>query len=318
MQTMCKWLVPLLSLAWMFLSCANDDDSSITTEERNLVIHLPQMQSDAEANEAVATTRTEIACTPNPYFSWCGNEAFGVYGTAKAPKVYQLNGKITDREATKANLKAKMQADVMYYVFTPFSSSLATSNKQAVPISYEGQCVDRFLGLYDPIQYLADYDFLFAEAKVGTDASEATHFHFTRVGVLVRVQLELPEMGATYKRIVLTAKEEPQTKNRFVVSGNLDLTKKKTGLAANIYATELTDVVTSSQLAINLNNIKPTEETGLTMFPAFMMYPGDMRYGFHLKLEYEKDGEQKEKLYHLNGYVYKANHYYQQVALNPV
>lgn len=314
-----KWLFFCLPLAMLCFACADDDGGSPPgDDERRLVVHLPRLVFDETTTtpEASNASRTVVLCEGNPTFSWMGNEAVAIYPSDGYPKLFQCKGKISPNEATFANIKEKLVPGNTYYAFTPYADILAESTPSTVHFSYDGQRIDRFLTLNDTITHLAAYDYLFAEAQVPLDAQQPTHFYFTRVGALVRVQLTLPDAHATYKRMVLTAKEEPATDLRFVVSGDLNMTKKNTGFAATIEAAQISNVQKSSEMVIEFADIQPTDETGLTMYPAFMLYPGDKRYGFDLRLEYVKDGVPMSKHYHLNGYIYKANHYYQQVALD--
>jgi hypothetical protein len=77
----------------------------------------------------------------------------------------------------------------------------------------------------------------------------------------------------------------------------------------------LYDVKKSPEMTLYLDNIVATEEIGTQVYTAIMLYPGDKRYGFKLSLEYESNGELKNKLYYVNGYIYKPNYYYKQVAM---
>ncbi len=301
----------ILILVLLFPACSSDEpDGFEDLYSKNVVIHLPQLEDESDP-----VFRTLLLGGMHPSYSWDGNEVIGVYAPNTPPVSFRLTGNFTSNKATFANAKEKLKKGETYYAFSPFVDSLLSHSKTAVPISYEGQRMDRFLALDDIITHLADYDFLFAKAVVPFSEDSTTHFFFTRIGSLIRIQIKLPEYGAVYKRLVLTAKEAPETVNRFVVGGNLDLTVEKKGLDGVVVNSELKNLVTQSEMILELGDIVPTEETGLTMYPALMIYPGDKRFGFYLVLEYEKDGVLRKNNYSLNGYVYKANYYYQQVAI---
>lgn len=310
-----KWIFFLLSLMAMCSACS-DDDGTVPPDGniRTIRIHLPAVETDS----AVKALRTMVLCSGNPIYSLVGNEAIGVYPPDKQPCIFQLQGNTSPTDATIANLKEKLLPGATYYAFMPFADSMMVSSQSSVPISYHGQHIDRFLTLHDTIMHLAPYDFLFAKAQVSELAEDALNLSFMRLSALVRVQITLPDADATYKRIVLTAKGEPQTDHRFVMSGMLDLTSLNTGAWSKVEPIKINHVQKDSCMVITLANLRPTEATGMKMFPAFMIYPGDKRYGFDLRLEYEKNGELLSKDYYLNGYVYKANYYYNQVALDPL
>lgn len=300
------YFIPTLLLWAVVISCDSDDSGGKAddTLRRKVKVRIPQFVA-GDDNAAEGKSRTVILTDPKVKYVWDGNESIGIYSEEGAPTPFNLTGSYTENEAKFSSAKEKLVRGTTYYSICPYNVNLDSTVKGSVPVSYEGQALDRFIGLYDTITHLSAYDFLYAQAEVPIDENSTTMFHFSRVGSLIRIRLDLPDAEATYHKIVLKAMEMPETVNQFVVGGQLDLA---TGV--------LSDPVKSPKMELLLGDVRPTEETGTVLYPAIMIYPGDKRYGFDMMLHYtDKEGVSHAKPYVLNGYIYKPNYYYQQVAI---
>ena len=291
-----------MMLAMVSTSCSSEigDNNEELKRYRTIIIQRPQIIEDQTSENM----RSVVQTYPEFKFLWTGNETIGIYPENTTPIPFTLTGSKSPSEATFSNKDEVIVPGKKYYAFCPYTNLLDESTPQDVEISYEGQTMDKFLDADDTITHIGDYDFLYAKTVIPTDTTSIPKFSFARIGALIRLKIDLPELNATYKKMTFTALEEPQTRNQFIVGGRLDMDTGK-----------LYDVKTSQDMTIYLNNIVATKEKGQQVYTAFMIYPGDKRYGFKLSLEYESNGKLKNKLYYLNGYIYKANYYYKQVAM---
>lgn len=291
-----------MMLALLSTSCSSEIEDNIedTKRYRTVIMCRPQIIED-QTNENV---RSVVQTYPEFKFVWAGNETIGIYPEGSTPIPFTLTGSYSPAEATFSTKDEVLVPGKKYYSFCPYTDLLAESTPQNIEISYEGQTMDKFLDADDNITHIGDYDFLYANTMIPTDTATIPKFSFKRIGALIRLKIDLPELNATYKKMTFTAMEEPQTINQFVVGGRLDM---ETG--------KLYDVKKSPEMTLYLNNIVATEENGPQVYTAIMIYPGDKRYGFKMSLEYESNGELKNKLYYVNGYIYKPNYYYKQVAM---
>ena len=297
-----KGIIGSMVVALVSTSCSSEigDNYEELKRYRTVIIHRPPIIEDLTSSNV----RSVVQTYPEFKFVWNGDETIGIYPEDSTPIPFTLTGSKSPSEATFSNKDEVLIPGKKYYSFCPYTDFLAVSTPQNIEISYEGQTMNKFLDVDDSITHIGEYDFLYANTMIPTDTATIPEFSFKRIGALIRLKIDLPELYATYKKMTFTAMEEPQTINQFVVGGRLDM---ETG--------KLYDVKKSPEMTLYLNNIVATEENGPQVYTAIMIYPGDKRYGFKMSLEYESNGELKNKLYYVNGYIYKPNYYYKQVAM---
>ena len=297
-----RFLIGSVVLALVSTSCSSEigDNDEGVKRYRTVIVRRPQIIED-QTNENM---RSVVQTYPEFKFVWTGNETIGIYPEGSTPIPFTLTGNKSPSEATFSYKDEVLVPGKKYYSFCPYTDLLSESTPQNIEISYEGQTMDKFLDTDDNITHIGNYDFLYASTVIPTDTATIPEFGFKRIGALIRLKIDLPELNAIYKKMTFTALEEPQTINQFVVGGRLDMDSGR-----------LYDVKKSPEMTLYLDNIVATEEIGTQVYTAIMIYPGDKRYGFKLSLEYESNGELKNKLYYVNGYIYKPNYYYKQVAM---
>ena len=209
--------------------------------KQNVIADLPQIRSGAEAG-ATAVQPEDLAriATTGSY-----NDSLD------KPSINNvtLTGNKSPSEATFSYKDEVLVPGKKYYSFCPYTDLLSESTPQNIEISYEGQTMDKFLDADDNITHIGNYDFLYASTVIPTDTATIPEFGFKRIGALIRLKIDLPELNAIYKKMTFTALEEPQTINQFVVGGRLDMDSGR-----------LYDVKKSPEMTLYLDNIVATEE----------------------------------------------------------
>ena len=275
----------------VFDSCAYLDNEHLQFKEDTRI----RMSVSDFQNGDVPTTRSILTPTSSgSSFSWVENDVVAVYSSSKGMTNFIIDNENISEDGLSAEFYGSgftLTPNSQYYAFYPYSK--ASTDKTAIPVSYEGQQ----MLLNGDFHSLGNYDYMYAYGVA--DENSHSSFLFYHIGCLVEFQIISPAT-ARYTSVRFEI-DNPTTDNYLIRSGIVDITGKSPSIIPNTY-------VNNSVFIVNLgdNGIKVENNSLLTVY---MMLPPQNLEGKNLCVRL-LDSEQKWYTVNVEGKNMRAGYTY--------
>lgn len=258
-------LLIILGVTLLFTSCKDELDNSLKNPRD--ITSIKMIAPNFLSSDTSSLTRTIL--TPSndgTEFSWKDEDIVAVYSSSKGMTNFYIDNESISEDGTSADFNGsgfKLLENSTYYAFYPYSSSIQSLDKTAIPVSYLGQNMKS----NGDFSSLGDFDYMYAKGITNNNGTVALSFQ--HLGCVVEYKLKVP-------------KSSQYTQVRFELKSNAEKTLLHDGVV-NItdetpYISLVNQTVSDSIMTVKLNEygngIKVKKDSLLTVY--MMMPPQDL------------------------------------------
>lgn len=194
-------------------------------------IYNPESMTSVKmiAPNFISSINTRSKLTPNnngTSFSWKNGDIVAVYSDSKGMTNFYIDEESLSEDGTSANFNGsgfKLLENSTYYAFYPYSSSIQSLDKTAIPVSYLGQNMKS----NGDFSSLGDFDYMYAKGITNNNGTVALSFQ--HLGCVVEYKINVPKT-AVYTLVRLELKDE---KKQLINSGVVDITESNPSLSTS-------------------------------------------------------------------------------------
>ena len=177
-----------LGLSFVFFSC-QDELNNFSLDETNTASIKMSAPNFISADSV--STRTILTPTDNgTAFSWKVGDVVAVYSSSKGMTNFYIDNESISEDGISADFNGsgfKLLENSTYYAFYPYSSSIQSLDKTAIPVSYLGQNMKS----NGDFSSLGDFDYMYAKGITNNNGTVALSFQ--HLGCVVEYKLKVPK-----------------------------------------------------------------------------------------------------------------------------
>ena len=256
-------LILFLELTLLFVSCQDELNYSLNRGDITSVKMIAPNFISADS----VSTRTILTPTDNgTAFSWKIGDVVAVYSSLNGMTNFYIDNESISEDGTSADFNGsgfKLLGNSTYFAFYPYSSSIQSLDKTAIPVSYLGQ---NMKGNGD-FSSLGNFDYMYASGITNNNGTAALSFQ--HLGCVVEYKLTVPKT-ANYTQVRLELKSN--TDEYLLTSGIVDITAESPFIYHDDAAAS--DSILMVELNAEGNGIRVIKDSLLTIY--MMMPPQDL------------------------------------------
>ena len=253
-----------LGLSFVFFSC-QDELNNFSLDETNTASIKMSAPNFISADSV--STRTILTPTDNgTAFSWKVGDVVAVYSSSKGMTNFYIDNESISEDGISADFNGsgfKLLENSTYYAFYPYSSSIQSLDKTAIPVSYLGQNMKS----NGDFSSLGDFDYMYAKGITNNNGTVALSFQ--HLGCVVEYKLKVPK-SSQYTQVRFELKSNAE--KMLLHDGVVNITDETP------YISLVNETVSDSIMTVKLNEygngIKVEKDSLLTVY--MMMPPQDL------------------------------------------